>query len=57
MYIRSFNMGINYQLHGVSVDVANGIRQPQKADKALSKGNVDGISKHYSKGLDYFARQ
>lgn len=48
-------MGINYQLHRVSVDVAKGFRELQKGDKELTKGNVDKASKYYNKGLNLFA--
>ena len=47
-------MGINYQLHRVSVDIAKGFRQLQKADKELSKGNIDSAGNHLNKGLDLF---
>ena len=48
-------MGIDYQLHRVSVDAAKGFRQFQKADKEFNKGNVDSAARHLSEGLDLFA--
>jgi tetratricopeptide (TPR) repeat protein len=48
-------MGIDYQLHRVSVDAAKAYRQFQKADKEFNKGNVDSASNHLNKGLDLFA--
>ena len=48
-------MGIEFQKHLVSVDIARGFRQFQKADSALSNGNVDSSVKHLNKGLDRFA--
>lgn len=48
-------MGIDYQMHRASVDIAKGFRQFQKADKALSKDNIDVTVTHLGKGFDYFA--
>ena len=48
-------MGIDYQLHRVSVDAAKGFRQFQKADKEFNKGNVDSAARHLSEGLNLFA--
>jgi hypothetical protein len=47
-------MGMDYQVHRVSVDVAKGFRQFQKADSAISKGNVDSAVIHLNEGLSYF---
>jgi tetratricopeptide (TPR) repeat protein len=49
-------MGIDFQLHRASVDIAKGFRQFQKADSALSKDNIDSTVRHLNKGLEYFAR-
>ena len=48
-------MGIDYQLHRASVDIAKGIRQFQKADAAYYKDDTDRSVTHLNKGLDYFA--
>lgn len=48
-------MGIDFQLHRASVDIAKGFRQFQKADSALSKDNIDSAVRHLNKGLDCFA--
>ncbi|MBT8440200.1 MAG: hypothetical protein KJO91_10775 [Gammaproteobacteria bacterium] len=48
-------MGIDFQLHRASVDIAKGFRQFQKADSALSNDNIDSAVKHLNKGLDCFA--
>jgi hypothetical protein len=47
-------MGIDYQLHRVSVDAAKGYRQFQKADNELNKGNIDSAVSHLKKGLNLF---
>ena len=44
-------MGIDYQMHRASVNIAKGFRQFQKADNMLAKGNVDSAVKHFDKGL------
>ena len=44
-------MGINYQMHRASANIAKGFRQFQKADNELAKNNVDSAVKHYDKGL------
>jgi hypothetical protein len=48
-------MGIDYQLHRVSVDAAKGYRQFQKADSKLAKGDIDSAVSHLKKGLNLFA--
>jgi tetratricopeptide (TPR) repeat protein len=48
-------MGIDYQAHRASVDTSKGFRQFQKADNALSNGNVDSAVTHLNKGYNYFA--
>ena len=48
-------IGIDYQLHRVSVDIAKGLRQFQKADKEFSKDNIDSTVKYLNKGLDLFS--
>ena len=48
-------LGLDYQLHRVSVDAAKAYRQFQKAEKEFSKGNIDSASNHLIKGLDLFA--
>jgi tetratricopeptide (TPR) repeat protein len=48
-------MGIDYQVHRASVDTSKGLRQFQKAEKALAKGNVDSAVAHLNKGHNYFA--
>ena len=48
-------MGIDFQLHRASVDIAKGFRQFQKADTARYKDNVDSEVSHLSKGLNCFA--
>lgn len=47
-------MGTEHQLHRVSVNVAKGFRQFQKADSARSKGNADSAARHLNEGLSYF---
>lgn len=48
-------MGIDYQLHRVSTDVAKGFRQFQKADNDVYKGKFDAAVNHLDKGLSYFS--
>ncbi|GAB3103465.1 hypothetical protein G8770_19745 [Aestuariicella hydrocarbonica] len=48
-------MGINFQLHRASVNAAKGIREFQRADNALAKGNDDTAVKHLNKGLEKFS--
>ena len=48
-------MGMNFQIHRASVDVAKGFRQFQKADSRLSNDNLDSAVSHLNKGLNYFA--
>ena len=48
-------MGIDFQLHRASVDIAKGFRQFQKADSELSNDNIDSAVRHLNKGLDCFA--
>jgi tetratricopeptide (TPR) repeat protein len=45
---------IDYQLHRISVDIAKGFRQFQKADSELAKGNIDSTVNHLNKGLNLF---
>jgi len=47
-------MGIEFQMHRAAVDIAEGLRQVQKADAEFSRDNIDSTVKHYNKGLDYF---
>lgn len=47
-------MGIDYQLHRVSVDMAKGFREFQKADAELDKGNIDSTVRHLNHGLNLF---
>lgn len=44
-----------YQADRAWANTSKGIRQCQKADKALDKGNVDSAAKHFNKALDYFS--
>ncbi|MBW4936032.1 hypothetical protein [Marinobacter sp. F4206] len=46
---------MNYQIYRAWADASKGIRQCQKADKALAEGNADSAASHYSKALDKFA--
>ena len=48
-------MGIDFQMHRASANMAKGFRQFQKADNQLAKGKVDSAVKHYDKGLNCFA--
>ena len=48
-------MGIEFQMHRASVNLAKGFREFQKADSALSSDNVDRAVKHFNKGLDRFS--
>ena len=47
-------MGIDYQVHRASVDIAKAFRQFQKADNALAKDHTDSAVRHLEKGLDLF---
>ena len=47
-------MGLDYQLHRVSVDMAKGFRQLQKADSDIYRGEINRASTHYVNGLNYF---
>ena len=47
-------MGLDYQLHRVSVDMAKGYRQIQKAGAALSKGKADSAARHLNDALNDF---
>ena len=48
-------MGIDFQIHRISVDISKGYRQFQKADSAANKDNLDSAVSHLNKGLNYFA--
>lgn len=48
-------MGVDYQLHRVSVDVSKGFRQFQKADNDVYKEEYDAASNHLNKGLGFFS--
>ena len=48
-------MGMNFQLERAWANTSKGIRQCQKADKAMSKGNADSAGNHFGRALDYFA--
>ena len=48
-------MGIDYQLHRVSVNVAKGFREMQKAGTSYYKDDMDRSLKQLNKGLDYFS--
>lgn len=48
-------MGINFQLERAWANTSKGVRQCQRADKAMSNGNMDSAGKHFNKALDYFA--
>jgi len=47
-------MGLDYQLHRVSVDIAKGYRQIQKAGAAISKGKEDSAARHLNDALNDF---
>jgi hypothetical protein len=47
-------MGINFQMHRASVNIAKGFRQFQKADNELAKSNYGSAVKHFDKGLNCF---
>jgi len=49
------SMSADYQLHRVSVDIAHGYQQVQKAEKSLSKGDLDKAARHFDKALDSYA--
>lgn len=48
-------MGIEYQLHRVSVDVAKGFRELQKAGASYDKNDMDRSLGQLNKGLYYFS--
>lgn len=48
-------MGINFQVYRAAVNIAKGVRQFQKADKAIGKENVDSAARHLDKGMNDFA--
>jgi tetratricopeptide (TPR) repeat protein len=48
-------MGIDYQIHRAAANAAKGVRQFQKADKALTNDKVDSAVNHLNKGLKDFA--
>lgn len=48
-------MGMNFQAYRAWANTSKGIRQCQKADTALGKGNADSAMKHFDKALGYFA--
>ena len=48
-------MGMNYQVYRAAVNAAKGIRQFQKADKAITKDKMDSAVGHLNRGLDDFA--
>ena len=48
-------MGVNFQVYRAAVNVAKGVRQFQKADKAIGKDNVDSAVSHLDKGMNDFA--
>ena len=48
-------MGLDYQLHRVSVDIAKGYRQIQKAGTAISKGKADSAARHLNDALNDFS--
>lgn len=47
-------MGIDYQLYRVWANTSKGVRQCQKADKALQEDNADSATNHLEKALNYF---
>jgi len=47
-------MGLDYQLHRVSVDLAKGYGQIQKAGAAFNKGKTDSGVNHINKALNYY---
>ena len=51
---RESEMGVDYQLHRTSVNIAKGYRQIQKAATAFSKDNADSAVRHLNKALDDF---
>lgn len=48
-------MGMGYQLDRAWVNAAKGIRQLQKADKAMQKDHMDSADDHFNKALHFFA--
>jgi tetratricopeptide (TPR) repeat protein len=52
--LEEFDMGIDYQLHRVSVDIAKGYRQIQRAENDLGKGKTDAAVNRYSDALNDF---
>lgn len=48
-------MGIDYQVYRAWANASKGIRQCQRADKALYKGNVDSAANHLNKAIENFA--
>ncbi len=47
-------MGLDFQLHRMSVDIAKGYRQIQKADADFNKGKADSAVSHLNKALNEF---
>ena len=47
-------MGMDYQLHRAWANVAKGIRQCQKADKAWQKGRTESVADHFGKAVYSF---
>ena len=47
-------MGMYFQADRAWANATKGVRQCQKADKLLDKGDVDSAVKHFNKALDYF---
>jgi hypothetical protein len=47
-------MGIDYQLDRAWANAAKGLRQCQKAEKALESGRTDAASDHFAKAGDKF---
>jgi len=42
-------MGVDYQMHRASVNVAKGLRQFQKAETAYAKEKIDSTVDHINK--------
>jgi len=47
-------MGVDYQLHRVSVDIAKGYREMQKAGSAFAKDKTESGVRHLNKALNDF---
>ena len=54
--VETGSIAADNQLHRVSANIANGYSQVLKAERELSKDNVDKATKHFDKALNYFGK-